>query len=162
MLIVRTACSCASACGGNKTRETLRSVEVMAGEEGWSPSDGEVVSPNLNELDSASLHHWWTANLSEMVKPAIDGEETNVCIRRATRGHWRERATTEHIRYPGDPFRSVASAVETTQEHRGRHNPMTLRQRKSDWLVRAKKRGNACGAKRPDRCCVSKREGGAA
>lgn len=162
MLIVRSTCSCALACGGNNARETLRSVGSPAGEDGWSPTDGEVASPNASELDSASLHQWRPANLPNVVKPAIDGEATNASIHRAVRGDWRERATTESIWYPGDPLRSPDSAVGAGQKRRGNHNPNDLRRRKSDRLIRAMMRGNARGAKRPDRRRVSTVKGGAA
>ena len=162
MLIVRSACSCASACGGNKARETLRSGRMRSGEGRWFLPDSEVMSPNASELDSASLRKWWTANLPEMVKPVIDGEATNVSIRRATRGGWRERMTKEHTWYPGDPLRGLDSAVGTGQRNQGSHNLINLRRWKSDRLMVATKWGNACRAKRPDRCCVSIAKGGAA
>lgn len=163
MLIVRSTCSCAMACGGNKARETWRSVPVRAGKDGGFPSDGDVASPNASELDSASLHHQWrSASLPEMAKPVIDGEATDTCTRRAARGDWRERVTKERIRYPGDPFRCPASAVEAGRGDRGSHNPALPRQWKSDRLTVALKRGNARGAKRPGRRRVSTVKGGAA
>ena len=161
MLIVRSTCSCASACGGNKARETRRSA-VAAGEGGWHPPDSEVASPNASKLDSASLHNWRPANLPDMAKPATGGEATDVCIRRAARGDWSERARTEHTRYPGEPLRSSASAVETERGARGRHNPRILRRRQSDGLIVARKRGKLRGAKGPDRRRVSTAIGGAA
>lgn len=161
MLIVRSICSCASACGGNKARETRRSA-VAAGEGGWYPPDSEVASPNASELDSASLHKWRPANPPKRVKPATDGEVTNVCIHRAARGDWRERAATEHTRYPGEPPRSSASAVETERGARGRHNPRFPRRRQADRFIVARKRGKLRGAKGPDRRRVSTVKGGAA
>ena len=161
MSIVRSACSCASACGSNEARETWRSA-LVAGKGGWHPPDNEVASPNASELDSASLHKWRSANLPEVVKPVIGGEATDTSIRRAVRGDWRERATTEHTRYPGEPPRSPASAVEAGRGARGRHNPRILRRRQSDRLIVAWKRGNSRRAKEPDRRCVSTVKGGAA
>ena len=69
MLIVRSTCSCALACGGDKARETGRSA-LVSDEGGWHPPDNEVASPNASEPVSASLHHWRSANLPEVVKPA--------------------------------------------------------------------------------------------
>jgi len=163
MLMVCSTCSCASACGGNNARETLRSVPVWTGEGGWFPSDGEGASPNARELDSASLRFWRSANLPEMVKPAIVGEAADGRTRRAARGGWRERAPKEHIRYPGDPLRSPDSADETGQGIWGRHNPdIRPRQWKSDWPIVALKRGNSRGAKGPDRRRVFTAKVGAA
>ena len=163
MSIVRSTCSRALACGGNKARETLRSaLSIGAGEDGWSPADGEVASPNASELDSASLHQWRSANLPKWVKPAIDGEATNKGTHRAARGDWRERATTEGTWYPGDPLRRFDSAVEPEQGARGNYNPNDPRQRKSDRLIGAMMRANPRGAKRPDRRRVSTAKGGAA
>ncbi len=161
MLIVRSTCSCASACCGNKARETRRSA-LAAGEGGWYPPDNEVASPNASELDSASLHKWRSANLPKRAKPAIGGEATDTSIRRAVRGDWRERATTEHTWYPGEPLRSPVSAVEAGRGARGRHNPRIPRRRQSDRLIVALKRGNARRAKGPDRRRVSTVKGGAA
>lgn len=162
MLIVRSTCSCASACGGNKARETWRSAPV-AGDGGWYPPDSEVVSPNASEPDTASLHHnWRSANLPNMVKPAIGGEATDASIRRAARGDWGERATTEHTRNPGEPLRSPESAVDTGQGARGRHNPRAPRRRQADWPVVAVKRGSSRRAKGPGRRRVSTAKGGAA
>lgn len=137
---------------------------MAAGEGGWYLPDNEVASPNtICELDSASLHNnWRTANLPNWVKPAIDGEATNASIRRAARGDWRERATKEHTRYPGDPLRGPESAVDTGQGNRGKHNPADLRRWKSERFVVAMKQGNSCRAKEPDRRRVSTVKGGAA
>lgn len=79
MSIVRSTCSRALACGGNKARETVRSAQLIgAGEDGWSPTDGEVASPNASELDSASLHvKLLMVRLPDMLKPITCEEETN-------------------------------------------------------------------------------------
>ena len=69
MFIVHSTCSCALACGGDKARETGRSA-LVSDEGGWHPPDNEVASPNASEPVSASLHHWRSANLPEVVKPA--------------------------------------------------------------------------------------------
>jgi hypothetical protein len=49
---------------------------------GWEIPDGESVSPNESEPDSASLHHLQVAILPEMEKPVTDEEETSRCTRR--------------------------------------------------------------------------------
>ena len=161
MLIVRSTCSCAPACGGDKARETRRSAPKVD-EGGWYPPDNEVASPNASEPVSASLHHWRAAILPNVVKPAIGGEVTNGSIRQDARGEWGERATTEHARYPGEPLRSPAPAVGTGRGARERHNPCIPRRRQSDRLVVALKRGNSRGAKGPDLRCVSTVKGGSA
>jgi hypothetical protein len=134
----------------------------MVGDGGWSPPDNKVASPNASELDSASLHQWQTANLPNVVKPEIDREATDVCTCRVARGDWRERTTKEPIWYPGYPLRSLEPAIGTGQDNRGNHNPISLRQWKSDRFIVAMKWGNAHGAKEPDRCRVSPRKGVAA
>ena len=55
MLIDRSTCSDASACGGDKARETKRSA-LVAGEGGWNPPDRKGASLSASEHDSASLH----------------------------------------------------------------------------------------------------------
>ena len=55
MLIDHSTCSNAPACGGDKARETERSVE-LADERGCKLLDCEDASPSESELDSASLH----------------------------------------------------------------------------------------------------------
>lgn len=162
MIMVCSSCSCASACGGNEARETMRSVPTGAGEGGWSPSDSEGASPNASELASASLHTRRSVNLPEMVKPAIVGEAADKSTRQAARGDWRERASKEHIRYPGDPSRSEAPAVGAELDPWGSHNPRSPRRWESERFVVAWKRGNSCGAKGPFRRRVFTRKGGSA
>jgi len=161
MLIVRSTCSCASACGGDKARETWRSASV-ADKGGWYPPDNEVASPNASEPDSASLRCWRRLSPPRMVKPAIVGEATNASIRRDARGGWGERAMTEHARYPGEPLRSLVSAVGTGQGTQGSHNLRIPRRRQSDRLIVAMKWGNSRGAKGPDLRCVSTAKEGSA
>lgn len=162
MLKTCSTCSRASACGGNQARETTRSVPAGAGEGGWFPSDGEGASPNASELASASLHTRRSANLPEMVKPAIVGEAAGVCTRQAARGDWRERAPKEHTRYPGGPSRSAVPAVGIAPDPGGSNNPWGPRRWESERLIVALKQGNACGAKEPHRRRVSTRIGGSA
>jgi hypothetical protein len=122
MVIARSPFSCASACGGNKARETLRYRGVVRCEEGWFPLDSERVSPNASKLDSASLHHCRPANLPKMGKPAIGEEEMSICTRRDGRGDWRGRALKDKHRYPGDPFRGLMPVVGSNQRAKGSHN----------------------------------------
>lgn len=112
MVIAHSPFSCASTRGGNKARETLRHrADDARSEEGWFPSDSKRASPNLRELDSASLHICRAANHPETVKPAIGEEAMSVCTRRDGRGDWRERALRDKPRYPGDPLRGFAPVV---------------------------------------------------
>ncbi len=103
-----------------------------------------------------------TAILPEMVKPAVLRKEMNRSTGGVSRGGWRERVSKERLRHPGYPFRCSPSRVGGEQRRRGNHNPVSLRQRKSDWLIVAKKRGSACGAKAPDRISCLQTEGSAA
>ena len=70
--------------------------------------------------------------LPEMLKPAVVGEETFACSRRAPRGDWRWRVRTEKSRNLRDPNRS------------------DNRVRESDVPIVVRKRGNARGAKGDD------------
>lgn len=164
MVIVHSPISCASACLGNETRETMRFRSKCRSEEGWVPLDDESVSPNpeRGKLNSASLHVLLTANLPKMVKPAIGREEMNESTYRVSRGDWRGRARKECAWYLGDPFRRRSLVVSGRQGHRGSHNPKSPRQRESERLVVVKTRGNARRAKGPYRHHVSIERGGAA
>lgn len=78
MLIVRMTFSRAMACKGDQARETLRSCKKSQGESRMVPLDGEDVSPNASELDSASLHvKLLMVRLPDMLKPITCEEETN-------------------------------------------------------------------------------------
>ena len=95
--------------------------------------DGELVSRNASELDSASLNDIvGMAKLPGELKPAIIGEETLTCNRWIPRGDWRQRARKEKSRNLGGPYR-----------------PLALWE--SDGFIVAKKWGNAHGAK--GSCC---------
>lgn len=144
MPIVRTAFSHASTWGGNKPREMLRS---HGGEEGWHPSDDERVSPNQVNSLSASLRYYWSVSLSEMVKPAMVGNETFVDTYQASRGSWRERALKEQQNVRGDPFLGPHSMGSGLGKGCRESITCSLRKWKSEQFVVAKKRGNACGAK---------------
>ena len=60
-------------------------------------------SRNASELDSASLRDLGVTNLPDWLKSVTDEEEILVCIRRAPRGGWRQRAGKEKSRNLGDP-----------------------------------------------------------
>ena len=161
MLIERSTYSCALAYEGNNIRETLRSV-FSAGDREWHSLDNEVVSPNISEPVSASLHNWRSVSLSDMVEPAIVGKVTFRSIRQGARGDWGERATTEHVRYLGEPSRCCNLTVGLQQRLQGNHNLHFLRRRQSDRFIVAMKQSNFCGAKGPDFYHVFTARGGAA
>jgi len=147
MLIACSTFSCALACAGDQSRETLRSL-LLHGEGGWSPLDNEDVSPNVSELDSASLHQLLAVNLPEMLKPATSEEATSMSTHWAIRGDWRERMSKDWQQVPGEPPRCTVGEESVVQGGRGINNSVFCRRRKSERPIVAKKRGNARGAKR--------------
>ena len=147
MLIACSTFSCALACAGDQSRETLRSLR-MHGEGGWTPSDSEDMSPNVSELDSASLHHLLAVNLPEVLKPATNEEATSMSTHWAIRGDWRERVSKDWQQVPGEPPRCIVGEVSAVQGDRGINNLVFCRRRKSERPIVAEKRGNARGAKR--------------
>ena len=92
----------------------------------------ELVSRNVYELDSASLHQVGVAMLPDLLKPAIIGQETFICSRWTPRGDWRWRVWKEKSRNLRDPNTTYFSI------------------RESDVLIVVKKQGNSCGAKGDD------------
>lgn len=158
MLIACSTFSCALACAGDQSRETLRSLQILYlyilhGEGGWTPPDNEGMSPNVSELDSASLHYPLAVNLPEVMKPATSEEVTSICTHWATRGAWRGRVPKDWQQVPGEPPRCTDGEVElylsVVQGGRGINNPVFCRRRKSERPIVAEKRGNARGAKGP-------------
>jgi len=147
MLIACSTFSCALACAGDQSRETLRSL-LLHGEGGWPPLDNEDVSPNVSELASASLHHLLAVNLPEMLKPATSEEATSMSTHWAIRGDWRERMSKDWQQVPGEPPRCTVGEESVVQGGRGINNSVFCRRRKSERPIVAKKRGNARGAKR--------------
>ena len=148
MLIDHSACSNASACEGDGSRETERSVE-LAGERGCKPLDSEDASPSESELDSASLHksQWptfqrWRSltslekQWSEASKELGGVVEESACRRR-----------NRNIR-EGSPV-SDFQRSEDGQRAMGNHNHGTGWAESSEWFIGAMKQGNACGAKGP-------------
>ncbi len=162
MIIVCSSISCALACGGNEACETLRYWVLTQCEAGWYPADNEDVSPNEVNLSRPRYTNFPAANLPNVLKPAIDMEEINACTYRAGRGDWRERASKEQHLYLGEPFRSRCPEVGLRQGHRGNHNSVGSRQRKSERLVRVLTSGNADRAKELCRCHVCRIERSAA
>jgi hypothetical protein len=147
MLIACSTFSCALACAGDQSRETLRSLRLN-GEGGWTPSDSEDMSPNVSELDSASLHHLLAVNLPEVLKPATNEEATSMSTHWAIRGDWRERVSKDWQHVPGEPPRCIVGEESALQGGRGINNLVFCRRRKSERPIVAEKRGNARGAKR--------------
>jgi hypothetical protein len=147
MLIACSTFSCALACAGDQSRETLRSLRLH-GEVGWTPTDSEDMSPNVSELDSASLHHLLAVNLPEVLKPATNEEATSMSTHWAIRGDWRERVSKDWQQVPGEPPRCISGEESALQGGRGINNLVFCRRRKSERPIVAEKRGNARGAKR--------------
>ena len=112
MLINRSTFSCALACGGNETCETLRS-DSLAIEGGISKQRNR--EPNFRELVSTSLHNPRVANLPELVKPVIGDNLTVVYYHRTRRGDWRGRAVKEK-----DMSREIQSSVTVRRSHSNR------------------------------------------
>ena len=90
--------------------------------------EGEPVSRNASELDSASLRYVGVTNLPDMAKSVTVDEATPECNQRAPRGGWRQRAGKE--------------------EHRNLRGPVVeTHHRASDDLIVVMKPGNSGGAK---------------
>jgi hypothetical protein len=79
-------CTASSQCGGERSNPQAEA------------RNGEPMSRNIGELDSASLRYSRVAKLPEMLKPATGGEETFVCSRRTLRGGWRWRVGKDSSR----------------------------------------------------------------
>jgi hypothetical protein len=153
MLIACSTFSCALACAGDQSRETLRSLQflyLLHGEGGWSPPDSKGMSPNVSELDSASLRYLLAVIRPKVMKPATSEEATSMSTHWAIRGAWRERVSKDWQQVPGEPPRcTVGEVLSAVQGGRGINNPVFCRRRKSERPIVAEKRGNARGAKGP-------------
>ena len=79
-------CAASSQCGGERSNPQAEA------------RNGEPMSRNTSELDSASLRYLRVAKLPDLLKPVIGGEETFACSRRALRGGWRWRVGTDNSR----------------------------------------------------------------
>ena len=162
MIIVYSSISCALACGGNETCETLRYWFVSQCEGGVVPSDSEDASPNKVNSFRPRYTNMPTANLPNMVKPVIDMETINMSTCQVGRGDWRERASKEQLQYLGEPYHGGISEVDVSYRRRENHNPFSLWLGKSERRIRTVKRGNACGVKALYRYRVYRTEGSSA
>ncbi len=116
MSIVSLARSCGLRYKGNRVSEAVRFLGTVTRSEREKTSlDGEGVSPNASEPDSASLRYYLVANLPERAKPTTRTEERNTIRCGARRGGWGGRASKERSRNLGGPMRSQ----EPTQGERG-------------------------------------------
>ena len=70
--------------------------------------NGEPMSRNKSELDSASLRHMRATNLPNRLKSATDGEEIFKSNRRALRGDWRWRVGKDKSRNLRDPAGGIS------------------------------------------------------
>ena len=149
MLIDRSTCSNASACGGDKARETKRSA-LVAGEGGWKLPDCKGASLSAGEHDSASLRYnprwptsqgWRSLQLSTKQRSsAVEGPggvADESAHRKRTRAN-REASPVSYRPRSGDGQRSM-----------GNHNHAIGRSEVSEGSIVARKRVKARGAKGP-------------
>jgi hypothetical protein len=158
MLIAHSTFSFASACEGNRARETLRSWSVDYGEGRWYLPENEDASPAQANPIRPRYADPLVVNLPDVGKPVIYGEVMSASSHRTNRGDWGGRVSKDCRQVPGDPFRCSQTEVVKLQRQWGNHNPLTCRDRESERPILAKKRGNACGAKGPYFSCVSTKE----
>ena len=93
-------CAASSQCGGERSNPQAEA------------RNGEPMSRNASELDSASLHQLRVAKLPDLLKPDIDGEETFMSNRRTLRGDWRWRVGKDSSRNLRSPaMRRVADGL---------------------------------------------------
>ena len=149
MLIAHSTFSYASACEGDRSRETLRSRSFCRGEGGWYPSENEDVSPAQANPLRPRYAILVVDNLPDVVKPVTYGEVMSISTHRAIRGEWGGRASKDCRQVPGDPLRCSEAKVVKGQRQWGNHNLLICRMRKSERPIVAEKRGNSRGAKGP-------------
>lgn len=148
MLIVRMTFSRAMACAGNQSRETLWSSMKLHGKSRMVLLNDKDVSPNVCELDSASLHYkLLMVKLPKMLKPVTREEETNKSTHGIIRGDWGGRVSKDWQWDPGRPARCIKREVSEIQKYMGINNHVTCRKRESERSIVAMKRGNSRGAK---------------
>jgi hypothetical protein len=148
MLIDHSACSNASACEGDESRETERSVE-LAGERGINPLDCEDTSPSASELDSASLRksqwptyqRWRSLTSLEKQWSKASKELGGVVEESACRRRNRNIRETSPV--------SPSLRLGMGQRGMGNHNHANGRTEESEGFIVALKRGNARGVKGP-------------
>lgn len=108
------------------------------------------VSPNVCELDLASLHYkLLMVKLPKMLKPVTREEETNKSTHGISRGDWGGRVSKDWQWDPGRPARCIKRKVSEIQKYMGINNHVTCRKRESERSIVAMKRGNSRGAKGP-------------
>jgi len=149
MLIAHSTFSFASACEGNRSRETLRSWYVCHGEGGWFLSENEDASPAQANPFRPRYAYLVVVIHPDLVKPVNYGEAMSTSTHGTTRGDWGGRVLKDYRQVPGDPYRCSKTEVVYLQSHWGNNNPLICRMRESERPIVAKKRGNACGAKGP-------------
>jgi len=146
MPIAYSAFSCASAWKSDQPREALRS---HGGERGWYPLDSEGMS--LTQVNSIQPRYtkcqWptfqrWRSLKSTRKKCAYALVELTGVI---GEGAFRKVSSMSREIHTG----VLPVRVWVGQWVRGNHNFHTSRTWKSEGPVVARKRGNACGAKRP-------------
>jgi hypothetical protein len=147
LIIVYSSISCALACGGNETCETLRYWFGSQCEGGVVPPDSEDASPNKVNSFRPRYTKMPTASLPKVVKPVIDMEAINMSTCQVGRGDWRERVSKEQSQYLGEPCHNGTSEVDVTCGRRENHNSFSLWLGKSERRIRTAKRGNTCGVK---------------
>lgn len=158
MLIAHSTFSFASACKGNRPRETLRSWDIRHGEGGWDPPENEDMSPAQANPFRPRYTYVVVVIHPDLVKPANYGEEMSISTHSATRGDRGGRVLKDYRQVPGDPYRCIETEVVEVQSHWGNNNPLNCRLRESERPIVAEKRGNACGAKGPYFSRVSNEE----
>ena len=149
MLIAHSTFSFASACEGNRSRETLRSLAVCHGEGRWFLPESEDASPAQANPFRPRYTNLVVVNQPNLVKPANHGEAMSISTHGATRGDWGGRALKDYRQVPGGPHRCDEIEVVELQSQWGNYNSLTCRLRESERPIVAKKRGNARGAKGP-------------
>ncbi len=147
MLIDRSTCSNASACGGDKARETKRSA-LMAGEGGWKPPDCKGASLSASEHDSASLHYnprWPTSQRWRSLQLSTKQRSSAV---EGPGGGTDESAHRKRTRVNREAS-PVSYRSGFGQRSMGKHNHAISRSEDSEGSIVAGKRVKARGAKGP-------------
>ena len=149
MLIDRSTCSDASACGGDKARETKRSA-LLAGEGGWNPPDRKGGSLSASEHDSASLHdnpQRPTSRIWRSLQPSIKQRSRAV---EGLGGVTDESAHRKRTRANREASpESCRPRSGGGQRNMGKHNHVIARSEVSEGSIVARKRVKARGAKGP-------------
>lgn len=149
MSIDRSTCSDASACGGDKARETKRSA-LLAGEGGWNSPDRKGASLSASEHDSASLHYnpqRPTSRIWRSLQPSIKQRSRAVeglgGVTDESAHRKRSRANRE-----ASP-ESIRPRSGGGQRGMGKHNHVIARSEVSEGSIVARKRVKVRGAKGP-------------